>query len=325
MSRAALAVWDSVRAWAADWADAWNGFWFTPADPATLGAIRIAAGAMLFYTHLVWSLDLSAFFGPDAWLSSAAGEQLRAGGYSWSLLGPITSTGLLWVVHLVGLVVFALLTVGAWSRPMSVLAFLFAVSYAYRAPTALFGLDKINCLLAMYLMLGPCGGCYSIDALRRGRGGVPSVGANVAVRLIQLHLCLVYLFSGLGKLQGESWWNGTAVWLSVANPEYRSLDLTWLAGWPHLVALLTHGTVLLELFYVALVWPARTRPLVLALVAGMHLGIGLGLGMATFGLVMLIANLSFVPPRTVRAVTAACGAVVGGPRPESAPVGRVIE
>ena len=46
----------------------WNRFWFSPTDPATLGLIRIFAGSMLFYTHLVWSFDLSAFFGQTGFL-----------------------------------------------------------------------------------------------------------------------------------------------------------------------------------------------------------------------------------------------------------------
>ncbi len=49
----------------------WNRFWFSPADPATLGLVRILAGAMLFYTHLVWTLDLAGFFGSGhPWLST---------------------------------------------------------------------------------------------------------------------------------------------------------------------------------------------------------------------------------------------------------------
>ena len=40
----------------------WNRFWFAPTDPATLGLIRLFGGAMIFYTHLVWSKDLLGFF-----------------------------------------------------------------------------------------------------------------------------------------------------------------------------------------------------------------------------------------------------------------------
>ena len=48
--------------------DAWTEFWFAPSSPTTLSAIRVLAGAMLLYTHLVWSFGLTDFFGDDGWL-----------------------------------------------------------------------------------------------------------------------------------------------------------------------------------------------------------------------------------------------------------------
>ena len=44
--------------WFRDVLHAWDRFWFSRSDPATLGVIRILAGAMLLYTHFVWMLDL---------------------------------------------------------------------------------------------------------------------------------------------------------------------------------------------------------------------------------------------------------------------------
>ena len=112
--------------------------------------------------------------------------------------------------------VFALLTIGLFSRTMSVLAFVATASYVGRAPGALFGLDQINLLLSMYLMVGPSGAAYSVDrwlqARRLGRQLPPapkSTAANIAIRLIQLHLCVIYLYAGMGKLMGPAWWNGT--------------------------------------------------------------------------------------------------------------------
>jgi hypothetical protein len=64
---------------------------------------------------------------------------------------------------------------------------------------------------------------------------------------------------------------------------------------------MTHVTILWEVYYVALIWPRRTRYWMLALAVPLHLGIGIFLGMMTFGLVMLIANLAFVEPEFVRA------------------------
>lgn len=287
---------------------AWDRFWFTPMDAATLSLIRIFAGAMLLYTHFVWSFDLSAFFGQHGFLPPEVMSKLIDTRLSWSYFWYIDSPGLLWTVHILALVAFAMLTVGLFTRVASILAFLAAVSYANRVtPGAYFGLDKINCMLALYLVLGPSGARYSIDAWwRRRRDQRPAVAASswvtVAIRLIQLHMCVIYFFSGLDKYLGDTWRDGSAVWWSVANLEYQSLNLTWLAGWPWLVSLLTYATLFWELTYAVLVWPRTTRPWVLAIAVATHLGIAIGLGMITFGLVMLIGNLAFVPSAWIRRV-----------------------
>ena len=285
----------------------WDSFWFTPADPATLCLIRLLAGAMLFYTHAVWTLDLDAFFGADSWVSALGVTRLKPDSYTWSYLWLINSRTMLWTVHIAALIVFALLTVGLFTRVVSVLALIATLAYVHRTPGALFGLDQINVLLATYLAIGPSGATLSLDrwlAMRRGGAAAappqPSVMANIAIRLIQLHMCIIYLFAGTSKLTGLSWWNGTAMWLSVANLEYQSLDMTWLARWPKLVNLMTHVTVFWEIYYCALIWPRRLRPLMLLLAVPMHLGIAVCLGMITFGLVMLIGNVAFIPPEFVR-------------------------
>src|SRR5947199_8519640 len=41
----------------------WSHFWFTPAEPALLGLIRICTGLLVLYVHLNYSLDLQAYFG----------------------------------------------------------------------------------------------------------------------------------------------------------------------------------------------------------------------------------------------------------------------
>lgn len=285
-------------------ANAWNRFWFTPTDAATLCLIRVLTGLMLFYTHAVWSLDLDAFFGEQSWLSREVLAQANQGGYSWSVLNWCRNPAALWSMHVVALTTFALLTIGLWTRIVSVLAFVFTVSYANRTPGALYGLDQINGLLSLYLMLGPSGSRFSVDAWRARRArqitDSPSVTANLAVRLMQCHMCVIYLFAGLSKLQGLSWWNGFAFWGGIANQEYQTLDLTWLADWPLVINVLTHLTVAFELSYCVLIWNRWTRPLVLLTAICLHLGIVVALGMPTFGLAMLIANSAFLSPTFVR-------------------------
>jgi hypothetical protein len=305
---------------------AWDRFWFTPQQPHTLALVRILGGAMLLYTHLVWTIELENFFGPQAWLNAEAVSLMsqmpqQAGStawshanYAWSYLYYCGSPAVLWTVHLAGLVVFALLTIGLWSRVVSILACVITLAYCNRATGAWFGLDQINALIAMYLMIGSCGGAYSVDrwlAARRGAAGPPArIDTNIAVRLIQLHMCVIYLFGGISKMRGLTWWDGSAMWLAVASLEYQSLDLTWLVEYRWLLALLTHITVFWEAFYCFLIWPKLTRPVFLALAVLVHGGIAIALGMKTFGLAMLIGNIAFIYPEYVRATISWLGRCV---------------
>jgi hypothetical protein len=181
----------------------------------------------------------------------------------------------------------------------------------------LFGLDQVNTMLALYLAVGPSGDAWSLDRWlnsRRVGHALPvrhSWTANLAVRLIQVHMCIVYLFAGMAKLVGMAWWDGTALWMAFGNLEYQSMDMTWLAGYPLLINVMTHVTVTWELSYWALIWPRLSRPIVLLLAVPLHMGIAVCLGMITFGLAMLIGNLAFVPPWLVRALVDRVLAIFG--------------
>ena len=310
------AVGKATKNWTVDVISAWDQFWFAAVDPATLATIRLCTGLMLLYTHVVWSLDLSSFFGPQGWINTDLlqqtwGSQGGSNHYFWSHFLAIDSVFLLWIAHGFALLIFILLTIGLFSRVAAVLAFLLTVSYMHRASGALFGLDQINVMLTLYLMIGPCGARFSVDAWWRATRQerdqasfkpLESISANIAIRLIQIHMCVIYFFAGARKMLGASWWDGSAMWLSIANSEYQTVDLTWMAGSPMVLALLTHVIVLFELSYCVLIWNRLTRPIVLLTAILMHLGIATCLGMATFGLAMLIGNIAFIAPHLILAI-----------------------
>ena len=288
-------------------AAAWNRFWFTPSNPATVCLMRILVGLMLVYTHLVWTFELPTFMGasgvfPETLQSQITGE----GSWAWSHFYWIDSDAWLWGSHFVSLGFLIAFTVGWQTRLTSIVAFLITVSYANRANGALFGLDQINSFLTLYLAIAPSGLMYSVDALwkHRGRGTLEpthaSTLATVSVRLMQWHLCVVYFFAGIGKLQGISWWDGTAIWGAFASYEYQTIDMTWLVHLPWLVNLITIGSVFWELSYAFLIWPRLTRPIMLLGAVVIHLGIGACMGMITFGLIMIIANMAFLSPDLIQ-------------------------
>jgi uncharacterized membrane protein YphA (DoxX/SURF4 family) len=292
----------------------WDRFWFSETAPETYCLIRVFTGAMLLYTHLVWTIDLNGFFGSRGRLSLDFIERFNQSmgdqhGFMWSHLYWLESSSALMFAHVIALVILLLFAIGFASRVTSVLAFLITVSYAHRASGALFGLDQINTFLVLYLMVGPCGECYSIDRWLRSRRlnsdqSMPVrsfVSTNIATRLMQIHLCVVYFFAGAGKLLGETWWAGTALWGAFASYEYQTIDMTWTATAPLLVNFLSQFSLLWELSYCVLVWNRITRPIVIVFSVPLHLGIAFCMGMITFGLIMLVANLAFVSPELVRA------------------------
>ena len=294
---------------AASWSRAWNNFWFSKRDPGMLGLIRIFVGSIVFYTHIVWTFGLDGFLGNQAVLPSNYRDQIFGNSFAWSHFDLVSSHNVLFVLHIVAILVIAMFTVGLFTRWTSVLTALIVISYANRATGALFGLDQLNAFLCLYLAVGNSGGAWSIDALRfakretdqvarAGQGGRLDTSTNISIRLIQVHMCVVYLFAGIGKLQGETWLTGEAIWLALASYEYQTLDMTWLSGHLWFVSIITLVTLAWEVGYPALVWPKLTRPIVLALAIPIHLGIGICMGMMTFGLIMLAGNLAFIEPRS---------------------------
>jgi hypothetical protein len=317
----------SLTRWPLSLVGRWQRFWFAPAAPHTLALLRILGGAMLFYTHLVWGRNLLAFLGPHAWVDRETAQLMNrelSGGWAWSYLYYVESPALLWILHAIALGIFAMLTIGLWTRVTSILACIITISYCHRLVGTQFGLDQVNALLATYLAIGPSGAVWSVDRwlATRTAGSAPpvqpSVAGNIAVRLIQVHMCVIYLFGGISKMRGDTWWDGTAVWLALANYEYQSLDMTWLVRFPFVIALASHATVFWETFYCVLIWPRATRPIFLAMAVLVHGGIALCLGMMTFGLVMIIANIAFVPPEMIRGCATAIGSWFRHPSTNSA-------
>jgi hypothetical protein len=111
-------------------------------------------------------------------------------------------------------------------------------------------------------------------------------------------LCIIYLWAGLGKIQGTTWWTGEAMWLSAASLEYQSNDLTWIIHLPWLAQFITIATWAWEISFCGLIWNHRLRPWVLLVGLGMHWGIGMFMGMWTFAFSMMFLYVAFVEPET---------------------------
>ena len=281
--------------WFASWWTAWTAFWFTPSNPFLLSVLRIFVGSLLAWSNFVWLLDQEGFFGLSGWQSAGNVWRLNDQPWHWSWYFPAQTLLATKSLTAVSLLASISLSVGLLTRPAACIALAGYVSAVNRAPLNTFGFDDVLGIMLVPLIIGTAGARLSVDSIFWKKQSAPNTETTIALRLIQVHLCILYFFSGCGKLLGASLWEGTALWGAVANIQYRTIDLTFLAWHPLLINALTLGTLFWEVSYSALIWPRLTRPLVLAMAVFVHLGIGLTMGMMEFGIAMLIANMAFLP------------------------------
>lgn len=237
----------------------------------------------------------------------------------WSIWMHVTDPTGMGIVQACIILVTAMFTLGLATRVTSVLAWVGSLSYIHRDVMVMFGVDTMTNILLIYLMIGPSGAALSLDRLIarwwRGELGKPTlpaprVSANVAIRLVQLHVCIIYLIAGISKLQGNSWWNGTALWAVLCNYEFAPMYTTlyndilrYIAGTEWMLQLLlTTGcyfTLMFEIGYAFLIWFPRMRWVFLAGAIFLHGAIGMVMGLKTFSFTMLVMNMAFLRPSEV--------------------------
>jgi hypothetical protein len=239
---------------------------------------------------------------------------------------------ILWFIHALHLLVIVLFTIGFCTRITSVLTWFAALAYVQRNPIILFGQDTMMNLCLFYLMMSPCGAVWSVDAfiaryrrakraLAEGRTPIetpvaPMVSAGFVIRILQVHYCFMYLSAGLAKLKGPSWWNGTAPWATMNNPEFSPVHITWFRDFLSFLCQPEHRflweaymnfgvifTLAVEIGFPFCVW-TRLRPIFVAGAILLHLGIALNMGLHVFSLFMFTLLLCWMTPEALRRVFA---------------------
>jgi hypothetical protein len=225
--------------------------------------------------------------------------------------------------------VAALFTLGVAPRITSVLTWL-AVTSLTANPVLEDEADVMFRMLTLYLAVGYVltgpgrGASWAERALgpwrtflfaRREGEAPPSIGANLALRLVQVHLAVIMASSGLHKLQLSAWWSGVAFWYYLLPPmeqtparirEMGELGLTWMI----FLNLTGYGVLAWQLLFPAFAWRKGWGRVVL--LGGAALGwIGLTFlyRMPLFGPALMTACLAFLGESEWQAVRRWIGAL----------------
>ena len=156
-----------------------------------------------------------------------------------------------------------------------------------RLPELNDGGDNVATLALLYMIgILPAGAGAAAGSLRAWMH-------NLAVLAVIVQVCIVYFVAGFLKIQGESWHNGTALFL-ISQVEWFSSPSTRGAFTHPIVATAgAYSTMLFQVWFPIALF-SRFKLLFVAVAMGFHLGIAVTMGLLTFSIVMAGADLSLI-------------------------------
>lgn len=237
----------------------------------------------------------------------------------WSLLYPVwANPALLQAFYWGAVAAVALFALGVATRITGVLTWLAVVSLT-ASPGYEDDLDPMLHMLALYLAFG-----YLLLGLRSGKlswlgrlfgsrdsllvGRLlrredephPSIAANLALRLLQVHFAILVVVSGLSKLQIGDWWAGVAHWSFL----YPPLGTTMAMAREHardplsllvLLNIAAYATLAWQLTFPLFAWrPSWWRLLLPGGAVAGWVGLALIYKMPLFGAAFAVACLAFL-------------------------------
>lgn len=276
-----------------------NDFLFGDGHFERLGVFRFLLCGVMFYIACWRQLNVDQY-GPNALIPAANAFDVFSEFYKPYVklfFWPDTWAS---TVHWAYIGLLALATVGLSNRILMILTWVIAQGFIQRNFSVLFGADVIGTLFLFFLSFTRCNEYFSVRGFFRKKKVVYNSKcwsdqlSTVFFRLLQLQLFTIYAYTGFEKLKGQTWWDGTALWTVLVNPQFTSFNLLFLKNFPVFFAVGTFVTIIFEVYFWAMVAIKKTRPLWLLMGILFHLMIGILLGLMSFSLVMTSTYVLFV-------------------------------
>ena len=204
----------------------------------------------------------------------------------------LSEATVLFVVWSVLLAAGLCLVAGIFCRSAAIAAWFLHLSAIKSSALLSYGVDNFTSIGLFYLMLSPLPDHLALDSRWLKRPPKNAQLQSFWQRVLQLHLCVIYFFSGLTKLLGSGWWNGESLWRALTRPPFDIVSSEVLIHGKYLFIPLGLGICLLETSYPIFIWPRRTRLIWLVGIIAMHGAIAVLMGLYLFGLIMAVLNVA---------------------------------
>ena len=274
-----------------------KAFFSAPVAKETLGVFRIGVASFALLQLLILLPDWMSFYGPDGFLNWTITDTLSTKhtpdlSNVANLFSALSNQQTLYVVTALYLLSLLGLVAGFKTRLCAFTAWLMHTILNSTGHFIAYGVETFTHIALFYCMVLPVGCCYSFDALSKTFRKPAAHLITLSVRLIQLHLCIMYFSCGIEKSLGTQWWNGEAIWIALQQDQFHQINVGWMAQLPIIPRLAGWLTLAVETLYPLCIFFAKTKRLWLVSIIAMHLSIALFLGLHLFGSIMIILNIT---------------------------------
>jgi hypothetical protein len=288
--------------------------WLFDRKKATYGlsVMRMCLGVAILGSLTVNFVDRYYVWGPGArWLHPWL--VIDDWGFPFTVIFTPDDSAVLFTVKYLCLgVVAVLFTLGWRTRVITPVLLLMLASLMRLNPVATDAGDNLTRILLLFMCFADVSARWSLDARRWGALGPPRrplpawpgvLFHNVALMAIAGQVFVVYVVSGLSKVQGSMWQEGVGLYYPLRIAQYEA--------WPALNELVyssaffvtvgSYITVFVQVFFPLLLLRRGTRIMALVLVFFMHAGIAVTMALPWFSLAILAADAIFIRDDSYRA------------------------
>ena len=275
----------------------WDQFWFADRSLLNLAIFRIILMTALGSLYLGRLFDVAQYYTDYGLVPKSLALQIYPEFYRPSFL--IASWPDTWVfpLHLFLVIGAFILAAGIGGRLLNAVLWILHIAFLQRNYALAFGGDLIGGILLMLMIGTQSCARLSIANLFRKKNShkkVSDIFSNLFYRLIQVQLAVIYVWTGFEKLKGVSWWDGTALWTVLANPQMVVVDMTWTKHIPLVVVGLSMLTVFFEIYFPFLIANKFTKNISLIFGVLFHLGIASLVAIWGFSFIMLSPYILFL-------------------------------
>lgn len=207
-------------------------------------------------------------------------------------------------MHVIFVILLFIYWIGLGGRAIAWMILILQLGFLQRNYAISFGADVVSTVLFFYFVFAETNAHLTVKSFFKKQISPKWYSTDlmtpVMYRMLQIHISVIYAYTGFEKLKGQTWWDGTALWPVLANPQMVITNLEFVRHIPWLIPFITFMTIVFEIYFPAAMLSKKTRIPWLWMGVSFHLGIAILVWLFPFSLIMMSTYFLFLDPEFLR-------------------------